>query len=141
MAAILALFFDPDVGPDAELLLAEHNPELAQLSQWARTATRAKTPCFLFRTPTQALYPGIFRADAARAVYASTGKPVVVGQLLQRPGGGMVVTLAENHGRAFDPKDVERYRGIGIDYIVLQAKNRRVGVKPVFERSFRRVSH
>ena len=35
----------------------------------------------------------------------------------------------------FDPNHLERYRDLGIDYIVLQRKNRLAGVRPVYENS------
>jgi hypothetical protein len=45
-----------------------HTAELAQLSEWARTSTSPDS-VFLFPDAGHALYPGVFRSEALRAVY------------------------------------------------------------------------
>ncbi|PYT29475.1 MAG: hypothetical protein DMG58_16205 [Acidobacteria bacterium] len=109
----------------------EHTRELAQLSQWARTAT-PQDAVFLFPDADQALYPGIFRAEALRAVYVDwkTGGQVnFFKDLAEEWWSRWQKTMAD----PFDQKDVGRYRGLGIDYFVLQRKNQLGGVKPLFE--------
>jgi hypothetical protein len=99
-----------------------HNPELAKLSAWARTST-PRDAVFLFPDAGHALYPGIFRSEALRAVYADW------------KGGGQanyVKPLAVDwwfrwqqtmeHG--FRPEDLPKYSGLGIRYVVLTRKNR-----------------
>jgi hypothetical protein len=116
----------------------EHTPELAQLSQWARTATPRDT-VFLFPDADQALYPGIFRAEALRAVYVdwkAGGQVNFFKDLGEEWWSRWQKTMAapfDPKGGAAGSKDAARYRDLGIDYIVLQAKKRVPGIQPVFE--------
>lgn len=109
-----------------------HTPELAQLSGWALAST-PRDSVFLFPDAGRGLYPGIFRADALRAVYVDW------------KGGGQV-NFAREFGETwwfrwqqtvagkFKPADLSKYPALGIQYVVLQAKNR-VSRTPVFENS------
>ena len=137
MAAILAPFFLIPTWGRMQNYSAEHTPDLAQLSQWARTAT-LKDAVFLFPDADLALYPGIFRVEAMRAVYVdwkAGGQVNFFKELGEEWWSRWQKTMAA----PFDPKvaggakDAARYRDLGIDYIVLQAKNRLVDIKPVFE--------
>jgi hypothetical protein len=99
-----------------------HTPELAQLSGWALAST-PQDAVFLFPDAGRALYPGIFRVDALRAVYVDW------------KGGGQV-NFAKEFGEQwwfrwqqtaavkFKPDDLPKYPALGIQYVVLQAKNR-----------------
>lgn len=109
----------------------EHFPELTQLSQWARAAT-PKDTVFLFPDADQALYPGIFRAESIRAVYVdwkAGGQVNFFKDLGEEWWSRWQKTMAA----PFNPKDAASYRGLGIDYMVLQPKNRLAGLKPLFE--------
>jgi hypothetical protein len=137
MAAILAPFFLIPTWGRMQNYSMEHTPDLAQLSQWARTAT-PKDAVFLFPDADQALYPGIFRVESMRAVYVdwkAGGQVNFFKELGEEWWSRWQKTMAA----PFDPKvaggakDAARYRDLGIDYIVLQAKNRLVDIKPVFE--------
>ena len=109
-----------------------HTPALKQLSGWARSAT-PRDSVFLFPDAGRSLYPGIFRADALRAVYVDW------------KGGGQV-NFAKQFGEEwwfrwqqtaavkFKPSDLSKYPALGIQYVVLQSKNR-VPLTPVFENS------
>ncbi|HEY1339483.1 MAG TPA: DUF6798 domain-containing protein [Bryobacteraceae bacterium] len=99
-----------------------HAPELAQLSQWARTNTPPDS-VFLFPDAGHALYPGIFRAEALRAVYVDW------------KGGGQV-----NYIRGFgdewwfrwqqtmtDGINLPKYGALGIGYVVVRPEHRLAG--------------
>ena len=107
-----------------------HTAELTQLSAWARAST-APDAVFLFADEGKRLHPGIFRSEALRAVYVDW------------KGGGQVNYLADLGAQwwsrwqqvlaaPFDPRNVARYGGLGIDYIVLAPRNRLPDRAPVF---------
>jgi hypothetical protein len=108
-----------------------HTRELAQLSAWARAST-PRDAVFLFADAGRQLQPGIFRGQALRAVYVDW------------KGGGQVNYLTDLGvewwtrwqqvlAAPFDPRNVARYRPLGIDYIVLSPRNRLPDGAPVFE--------
>lgn len=128
--AVAAFFVIPDLGK-VKNYPTLMTPELAQLSLWARGST-PKDAVFLFPTAGRDLYPGIFRAEAMRAVYVDW------------KGGGQVNYLKELGEQwwrrwqiamapAFIPQDVDRYAQLGIDYLVLGPKDRLKDTEPVFE--------
>src|SRR5579884_1078647 len=88
-----------------------HTPDLTALAAYARTGT-PQDALFAFPDAGRDLYPGLFRATAIRAIYVDW------------KSGGQV-----NYFRDFAlewwqrwnsiPAPVERYRQLGIDYIVL----------------------
>ncbi|SPF48794.1 conserved membrane hypothetical protein [Candidatus Sulfopaludibacter sp. SbA4] len=95
-----------------------HTPEIAQLSQWARTST-PKDAVFLFPGAGHALDPGIFRSEALRAVYVDW------------KGGGQVNYLRDfaeqwwfRWQQNIAPPDLPRYDALGIAYIVLRPPDR-----------------
>jgi hypothetical protein len=99
-----------------------HTPELAQLSQWARSSTPTDA-VFLFPDAAHGLDPGIFRGEALRAVYVDW------------KGGGQVNYLKglgeqwwsrwqQTVGAGFQPADLAKYDGLGIQYLVVQERNR-----------------
>jgi hypothetical protein len=107
-----------------------HTPELAQLSQWARSSTPVDA-VFLFPDAAHGLDPGIFRCEALRAVYVDW------------KGGGQVNYLKglgeqwwsrwqQTVGAGFQPADLAKYDGLGIGYLVLQERNR-LPRTPLFE--------
>jgi len=106
-------------------------PELDQLSTWARSST-PKDAVFQFADIGKGLDPGIFRAQAVRAVYVDW------------KGGGQVNYLSgfaeqwwrrwqQTNQNRFKPRDLPKYAALGIRYVVLQPKNRLKGRTPVFE--------
>jgi len=121
--ALLAVRY-PVLGLAAFLTLpvaypALHTPELDQLSAWARGNT-PRDAVFLFPDAGHGLSPGIFRADALRAVFVDW------------KGGGQV-----NYRREFaeewwkrwqminnSPIDLARYAALGIAYIVVKPEHR-----------------
>jgi hypothetical protein len=99
-----------------------HTPELAELSQWAASATD-QNAVFLFADARRALHPGIFRSDAQRAVFVDWKGG---GQVNYLKGFGSLwwerwqQTLAE----PFRPSDLLRYPALGITHVVLGPGNR-----------------
>lgn len=108
-----------------------HNADLDRLAAWARASTPEES-VFLFPDAKQELAPGIFRAEALRAVHVDW------------KGGGQVnyfKDLGEEWWRRwailmttpFRSGDPGEYARLGIDYIVLKSEHRLGGQVPVFE--------
>ncbi len=129
-AALAGFFVIPTVGK-VENYPRLHTPELAELSAWARQAT-GRDDVFLFPDAGIGGAPGIFRAEALRAIYVDW------------KGGGQVNYLRElgeewwrrwqqaGQGR-FRPQYMAKYEALPVDYVVLGPKNRLAGHPPVFE--------
>jgi hypothetical protein len=99
-----------------------HTPELAQLSAWARSSTPPDS-VFLFADSGRGLAPGVFRAEALRAVYVDWkggGQVNYLGDFGEQWWFRWQQTLAQRYNRSVIPK----YDGLGIQYIVLTPKNR-----------------
>jgi len=108
-----------------------HTPELTQLAAWGRTST-PQDAVFLFPDADQNLEPGVFRAESLRAVYVdwkAGGQVNFFKDLGEEWWRRWQKTMAQ----PFDPHDVARYQGLGIDYIVVGAKNKMATTPPVFE--------
>jgi hypothetical protein len=129
-AAALPFFLIPTWGAIKNYPTFEH-PALSEVAQWAHAATQ-KDDVFLFPDSAENLRPGVFREEALRAVYVDW------------KGGGQINFLkqlgAEWWSRwqrvmagGFDPRNLERYRGLGIDYLVVERKNRLASPQPAFE--------
>ena len=99
-----------------------HTPQLEQLSAWARAST-PRDAVFLFPDAGHSLAPGIFRAEARRAIYVDW------------KGGGQINYLKEfaaewwsrwqqTIAAGFQPQDLPRYRTMGIQYVVVQPRDR-----------------
>jgi hypothetical protein len=130
-AAAAAPFFLIPLWGGMENYPALHTPEMEQLAHWARTST-PKDALFLFPDAKESLDPGIFRAEALRAVYVDW------------KGGGQVNFFKDlgeewwsrwqkTMAAPFKPEAMTSYRSLGIDYVVLLEKHRMAGTMPVFE--------
>jgi hypothetical protein len=130
-AALLAPFFLIPVWGRMENYPALHTAGLEQLVRWARTSTPIDA-VFLFPDAKEDLYPGIFRPEALRAVYVDwkTGGQV---NFFRELGEEWWARWQKTMAASFDPGSMTIYRGLGIDYVVLQSKHRLAGVTPVFE--------
>lgn len=110
-----------------------HHAELDQVAAWAR----ANTPLdavFLFPDVGKGRQPGIFRAEALRAIYVDWkggGQANMVEGFAQEWWDRWNRTMA----KGFSPADMDRYPSLGIDYVVLQTPNRLPDRGPVFENS------
>lgn len=119
-AAVVAFFAIPLTGVVNYPRL--HTPELAQLSAWARSST-PQGATFLFPDAAHGVYPGIFRAEALRALYVDW------------KGGGQMNYLKElgdqwwsrwqqTVGAGFHEADMPKYATLGVQYVVVQPRNR-----------------
>lgn len=108
-----------------------HPPELRQLADWARSST-PKDAVFLFPDAGKELYPGIFRAQALRAVYVDWKAGGQINYLKAFADEWWPRWQATMQGR-FRPEKVRTYAALGIDYIVVRPVNRLPGGAPVFE--------
>jgi len=112
----------------ARLIPNLHSPELAALSAWARGAT-PKSAVFLFADNGRDNYPGIFRAEALRAVYVDW------------KSGGQVNFLPAfadewwRRWRKVNPSPGTRADYSGIDYLVYAAPKRPAGRVVLFQNS------
>ena len=108
-----------------------HHPQLDALSAWA-LANTPQDSVFLFPDVGQGRQPGIFRANALRAIYTdwkSGGQVNMVDRFAREWWRRYEVTLLQG----FKSSDIKRYPSLGIDYVVLQPKNRLSDRRPVFE--------
>jgi hypothetical protein len=121
VAAVAAFFAIPTLGQVVNYPQL-HTPELAQLSAWARAST-PQDAVFLFPDAARGLDPGIFRAEALRAVYVDWKAGGQV-NYLKEFGEEWWSRWQQTMARGFKPADMAKYQGLGIGYVVLQEKNR-----------------
>ena len=126
MAGLVAYFAIPLVG-DVSNYPALWNAEIVKLAQWARSSSE-RDAVFLFPRAGKDLHPGIFRAEARRAVYVDW------------KGGGQVNYFEDlamewwNRWRntmlrsASGAELAER----GVNYIVVELKDGRPDASPVY---------
>jgi hypothetical protein len=109
---------------------APRTPELAQLSAWARASTPPDA-VFLFADSGRSLDSGIFRAEAVRAIYVDWKGG---GQANYVPGFAEDWWLRwqQTNSNRFRPAMLPKYAALGIQYVVLQPRNR-LRQPPVFE--------
>ena len=133
VSATLAPFFLIPAWGGMENYPPLHHADLDQLSQWARTST-PKDAVFLFPDAKEDLYPGVFRAEALRAVYVDwkTGGQV---NFFKDLGEEWWSRWQKTMAAAFNSGSMPSYRGLAIDYVVLQSKHRLPGVTPLFQNS------
>ena len=129
VAAVLAFFAIPTLGGVVNYPHL-HTPELAQLSAWARASTPPDA-VFLFPDAARGLDPGIFRAEALRAVYVDW-KAGGQANYLKEFGDEWWSRWQQTMAHGFSPADMPKYEGLGIGYVVLQAKTT-CPQPPVFE--------
>ena len=109
------------------------HPELADLSRWSRDNTD-KNAVFLFADAGRALDPGVFRARSRRAVYVdwkSGGQINFFREFTRLWWSRWQQTMAE----PFRPERVPGLGDLGIDYLVLDPRNRIADRKPAWENS------
>ena len=129
---VLAFFYLPGIArvsnyPDL------HTPEIADLSRWARDST-PRAAMFLFPDAGHSLYPGLFRAQALRAVYVDWKSGGQVNYLKDFAGEWLTRWDAVNR-EGFSPVAIPCYRSLGIDYLVLQRLHPLAGLEPVYQNS------
>jgi hypothetical protein len=109
---------------------ALRTPELAQISAWARASTPPDA-VFLFADSGRSLDSGVFRAEAVRAIYVDWKGG---GQANYVPGFAEEWWLRwqQTNSNRFRPAMLPKYAALGIQYVVLQPRNR-LRQPPVFE--------
>jgi hypothetical protein len=105
-------------------------PELLELCDWARRET-AKDAMFLFPNAGRSLEPGIFRATALRAVYVDWKAGGQV-NFFPRLGFEWWERWQQTMARPFRPEKLPLFASLGVDFIVLPAKNRLEDDTPVY---------
>jgi hypothetical protein len=107
-----------------------HTPDLAQLSTWAAAST-PKDAVFLFPDARRNVDPGIFRADAQRAIYVDWKGG---GQINYIKGFGEDWWFRWNQTMQARPTKalLPKYNGLGIEYIVVRPNNR-LPIPPLYE--------
>ncbi len=120
VATVLAFFAIPTLGGVVNYPHL-HTPELAQLSAWARASTPPDA-VFLFPDAAHGLDPGIFRAEALRAVYVDW-KGGGQANYLKAFGDEWWSRWQRTMARGFSPTDMSKYEALGIGYVVLQSPN------------------
>ncbi len=118
----LAAFFAVPGGPRFHWSGRPRNPELEELIRWARAAT-PRDAVFLFADAGRSLEPGVFRALAARALYVDWkggGQINFFPEFAREWRSRWQATLAE----PYRPDRLPAYTALGIDYVVLSARNR-----------------
>jgi hypothetical protein len=105
-----------------------HNQPMEDLAGWARNFTEADD-VFLFPDVHRGLAPGIFRAKSYRALYVDwkTGGQVNIVPELGREWGQRWKAVNE---AKLPLLPLERYRALGIDYLVVNPANVPAGVNP-----------
>ena len=109
---------------------APHTPELEQLSAWARASTPPDA-VFLFADSGRSPDSGIFRAEAVRAIYVDWKGG---GQANYLPGYAeqWYFRWQQTNANRFRPAMLPKYEALGVQYVVLQPKNR-LPRPPAFE--------
>jgi hypothetical protein len=126
---LAAFFVIPGIGGVVNYP-APRTPELAQLSAWARASTPPDA-VFLFADSGRSPDSGIFRAEAVRAIYVDWKGG---GQANYVPGFAEQwwFRWQQTNANWFRPAMLPKYAALGIQYVVLQPKNR-LPQPPVFE--------
>jgi hypothetical protein len=132
-AALIAPFFLIPGWGQMRNYATLHTPELAQLSAWGRTNTPQQA-VFLFPDAEQELHPGVFRAEALRAVYVDWKAGGQV-NFFKGLGEEWWSRWQRTMAAPFDPSRLTGYRELGIDYVVLRAQNRMAALTPRFQNS------
>jgi hypothetical protein len=109
-----------------------HTLELEQVAHWAQASTPLDT-VFLFADAGKGLEPGVFRAEALRAVYVDwkSGGQLVY---LRDFGPEWWSRWQQTAGAGFRSTDLPRYRALGIGYVVLRRPNP-LDAAPAYENS------
>ena len=125
VALLLPFYAIPEIARVRNYRAIDH-PEIHALADWARANT-GKDAVFQFADAEQALYPGLFRVYAKRAVYVDWKV------------GGQVNLLEDfaaewwkrwQAAGAQNPIDPARLAELGIDYVVVTPKHALAGREP-----------
>ena len=118
---LVAFFAIPGIGGGVNYPKVD-TPELAQLADWARTSTPGDA-VFVFPDAGRAVYPGVFRSEALRAVYVDW-KGGGQANFLRGLGEQWWFRWQQTGAGRFNPRDMQRFEAFGINYVVLRAQDR-----------------
>jgi hypothetical protein len=131
-AGVLAFFVIPGIGGISNYPNL-HTPEIADLSRWARDNS-PRAAMFLFPDAGHSVYPGLFRAEASRAVYVDWKSGGQVNYLKDFAGEWRTRWNVLNR-EGYGARAVPCYRSLGIDYLVLQRGHPLDGFAPIYRNS------
>ncbi len=106
---------------------------ILELSHWAETATWGSS-MFLFPDAGRQMYPGIFRAEARRAVWADWESGELV-SYFESAASVWWSRWQQTMQGDFSPHGLESMLPLPIDYYVLERPNRLAGIRPAFVNS------
>ena len=106
-----------------------HTPELGQLIDWARVHT-PRDAMFVFPDAGQGLYPGVFRAQAERALYVDWKSG---GQVNYYESMAQVWQRRWQQMRTYDPSTLPAFCAAGVNDVVLRREDQLAGFTPVFQ--------
>lgn len=129
LAAVAAFFVIPIFGKVVNYPTLHTRP-IEELAKWARTATPADA-VFLFPDAGQDLYPGVFRAEALRALYVDWKAGGQV-NYFKEFGEMWWSRWRDVSGKAFEPADAAHWAGLGVDYLVLKREHEMADRPAVF---------
>jgi hypothetical protein len=129
---LLPFYMIPQIGLVKNYPQLDH-AEMRELSAWARAQTDPAA-VFLFPDAGKELYPGLFRAQAVRAIYVDWKSGGQV-NLLKEFAVEWWARWQKTMEGSFDPNQLDRYRGLGIDYLVVKTDNPLPGLAPVYRNS------
>jgi Domain of unknown function (DUF6798) len=132
-AAALAAFFVIPIYGKVTNYPTLHSPELEELYEWARSET-PKSSVFLFPDAGRDLYPGVFRAEALRAVYVDWKAGGQV-NYFKDFGEQWWSRWQEVTAKPFTVGVADRLAGRDVDFIVLKSGGAMAGHSPAFENS------
>lgn len=123
--ALLAFALYPTVGKIVNYPNT-HKPDLDELSKWATNNT-PQNAVFQFADVRRGAEPGVFRANAERAVFADWKAG---GQANFLPDFARV--WADRWKRVERPQPISLYRDLNIDYVVFSTRKAPKGLTPVW---------
>jgi hypothetical protein len=126
LAGLIPFVAFPEIG-GIRNFPAIHSEDLDDLAKWAREKT-PQDAVFQFADVGRGLEPGIFRARAARAIYADWKAGGQVNFLKTFSG-----IWAERWNIVSKQQPVDVYVRLGIDYVVFRSAHRQPGRTPAFQ--------
>ncbi|MBV9306706.1 MAG: hypothetical protein JOZ45_11220 [Acidobacteriaceae bacterium] len=103
---------------------------IEEVATWAEANTWGSS-MFLFPDAGRALYPGVFRARAVRAVYVDWNSRQLT-KYFEKFALEWDRRWRETMSEAYSPQRLNRFRKLPIDYYVLQRRHQLAGAAPVF---------